>query len=238
MKKFIKKCFVAIALLIMLFTTLGNSVLAENTIRINSESSISVIPDKAKISIDVVSEKPTVEEAQEASNHSTKEIIDAILSLDIPKENITTSEFQIVPEYNYQLSGSRSIKSYRVIYSIGVTLDDINKLGNVIDISIKNGATNAYNIEYSYSKYDEVYIEALKEATKKGNLKAKAIADSSGTEIINIISIEEIKPYNDVYMNYKSSFMADKSAEGAQDMQIMSGNMIIRAEVNIEYNIK
>lgn len=236
-----KKTLSILLLMLLVVMSVNTYALADSTMRINADAKISVVPDIAKISIDFETEKPTVMEAQSASNSISKEIVNAIISLDIPKEDIITSEFHITPVYEYEQvkdNEVRHLKAYKVIHSIAVTVKDIKKLGSIIDISIKNGAVNAYNIEYFYSKYDEVYIEALKQATTHANLKAKAIAESSGSEILNIKNIEEIKTYSPYYTNYKRSLSENYIEDSSSSMEIMTGNIIINAEISIEYFIK
>lgn len=234
----------SVVLLILFFLTFSTISYAQSfdksQIVVNACSKISILPDSAKLNIDIRSEKSTVNEAQKSSNEKVTKVINALSRLGIKKENISTSDFTITPEYAYDykiVSSERRIKSYIAQYTLTVSVNDLNLVGKIIDTSIVNGASNTYDIEYFSSKYNEIYLEALANASKLAQKKANVLAESAGVKIDKIATIEEIRNYS-LSRNYKSSYNYDEEINQDNGMKVISANIIIQAEINVSYLLK
>lgn len=216
--------------MMLLFTT----VLAEDsaaTISVTGNASISIVPDTAKLDIGVTSINKKVEAAQQESNTKMNNIVNALKEKGLEETDIKTSQFSVYPVYDYN---STDIKSYRVENIIQVNIKDISTIGEIIDLSVKNGANTAYNITYESSNSLDKYLEALALATDNAKKKATAIAKAHGKELGEVVSINESQGYG----YHQAKTFRNNSLEDASATDIMISDVDVSAELYIVYAIK
>ena len=97
------------------------------------------------------------------------------------------------------------IKTYRVTNTLTVTLHDVSKTGEVIDIAVANGINQADSIQFMLSDEQAQVLrtEALKEAVSRARSDADTISAAMGTTITGVQKAEISSRYSPVYFqNY------------------------------------
>ncbi len=72
-----------------------------------------------------------------------------------------------------------------------MTVNDLKKVGVVIDQAVAAGANEVRGIQFSVRDEQALRAQALAEATKKARLGAQAIAAALGARITRILSVTE-----------------------------------------------
>ena len=151
----------------------------------------------------------------------------------IPKDKIETTQISLYPKYEY-IKRKRNLVGYTARNQIKVTIDNLDKVGIIIDSSIAAGANNVNNIRFSVKEESTFKKAALKKAFEDAKAKAEVIAAASGLKLSKIRSIQEagarvIPPF---------SSMRTLAAEGvgtAAETPVSPGKIEIHGNLTLVY---
>lgn len=203
------------------------------TITVNATGVVTIQPDKATVSLGVSSEDKDAKLAQNANNESTQKLLDALKDAGIPDEQIVTENYSLYPNYDYS-NEKPSITSYTASNQLSVTVLDINKVGDVINAAVDAGANQSYGIQFGVQDESEQYQEALQLAVQIAKPKAEAIANASGHQLGDILSIVE-SGSADTYRANVYSGVEYAAMDTAASMPVQSGTLDIRATVTVVF---
>ncbi|OPX66851.1 MAG: oxidative stress defense protein [Methanoregulaceae archaeon PtaB.Bin056] len=206
----------------------------DNTIVASGTGSVIGTPDRAQISLAVETENVNVKVAQAENAARMTKVMDALAAAGIPSDALKTTGYYIYPVYEDPKLYGQKIRAYRVTNTVTVTLHDVSKVGEVIDIGVANGINQASSIQFLLSDETSQVLrtEALKEATERAAADAKTVADALGVSIRSVKTAQVSGGYYPVaFQNYA---MAD-SASGAAPTPIQPGDVTVTATVTVTY---
>jgi uncharacterized protein len=146
-----------------------------NRLTVVGEGSVFANPDQAMITIGVITENQSLSAAQKENTVKTAAVINSLLSLGIPQNDIQTTTYRIEPQYNYE-NGHQIFKGYKVEHQLQVTIKDLSKTGQVIDQAVASGANFVSSIQFTVSDPDAFYNQALTLAIQNAQQKAIVMA--------------------------------------------------------------
>jgi uncharacterized protein YggE len=210
------------------------------TITTNGQSTIKATPDLVSIYFTVDTNGSTAQEAKDKNAEIVDNVITGLIKNGIKREDITTENFNIWPEYDWTESG-QVFKGYRATHSIRVQLDS-NKMddaGEVIDIGVDNGALISYiNFELSTEKQNEYKAQALSDATKDAKVKAESIASGLGKRLGAVVSVVDSSFDYYPWAIYRNDAMIGvEEAKTAISTNINPGQQEVNARVTVTYKI-
>ncbi|WP_179151943.1 SIMPL domain-containing protein [Oceanobacillus senegalensis] len=199
---------------------------------VTGTANLSVSPDYASVLLAVITENESLQEAQQENANRMNQVLLALQSLGIPKENIQTSTLNILPRYDY-VEGSQIFRGYEVINEILVIIQNINEIGNVIDTAVDAGINRVTSIQFNIEQGSRYYQQVLKLALENAREKANTIADTmeitlkSDPIVITEQLVQDESPVtNKVLAATPESFTTP----------IVSGQIQIRAKIKVIYN--
>lgn len=202
------------------------------TITVNGEGSTTVPPNYALLQIEVTTDGSEVEEAQRRNAAIMNQVIQSIIGLDIPRENIQTAAYNIFPRYDY-VDGKQVFRGYEVTNAISVKVPDISMVGKVIDTAVANGANRISSIEFRLDDEEVYYQRALSKALANAQLKSKTIAEtmrlSVSPQAIEIVEDKEGSPI----VPYRAMLL--ESSTGATPIEQGVITIIARVTVKFQY---
>ena len=207
------------------------------TIIVHGTSTINLKADYGSINLGVSTKGATVAEAQAANKEAMDKVIAAIRNQGVAEEDVTTSSFNVYPNYDYQyskLTEGDAVSGYQVDNMLMVTVRDLNKISVVLDAAMSAGANQSYGITFSSSKQAEAYDEALKAAVKDGARKAGLLAASMEKTLGGLVTMEE-KEYSYNLYGGSATYKAEDTAAGTP---ILSGQIAVNATVTLTYNFE
>lgn len=161
------------------------------TITMAGTGSVDVIPDRASVSLGVVTVAGTAGEALAANSPAVARVIAMLKESGVPAEGIATERFDVSPRYSRQQNESPVITGYQVTNMVRAEIPDLDELGGILDRAIEAGATDIGNIQMSYgdpqTARDEARVLAVKDAARKAEITARA----AGVGLGEILSISE-----------------------------------------------
>jgi len=196
-------------------------------------------PDRAQVSLAIETENPDVKVAQQENAARMKQVIDALVAAGIPADALETTGYTIYPVYDDIIKSQKDqkIRSYRVTNTVTVTLHDVNRTGEVIDIAVANGINQASSIQFMLSDEQAQVLrtEALKKAVARARADAETVASALGIQITSIRDVDISGGYMPVlYDNY----MIGNAVQKAAPTPIQPGDVTVTASVSISYLIR
>jgi uncharacterized protein len=146
-----------------------------NKMMVTGEGAVFAVPDRAMVTVGVITENQNLSAAQKENTDKTAAIINSLLALGIPHSDIQTAVYRIEPQYNYE-NGQQVFRGYKVEHQLQVTVKDLSKLGQVIEQAVASGANFVSSIQFTIANPDSFYNQALASAIQNAQQKAAAMA--------------------------------------------------------------
>ncbi len=221
----------AIALAAMASSASGQTL--PPTVSVTGEASISVPPDLAQVDSGVTTEAKTAREASEANNKAMGGVLQALKNAGLAEKDIQTSRLSLSPQSapNRNANAPFLIVGYRASNRVTVTIRDITKVADTIDVLVSAGANEISGISFMVSKASKVLDDARSEAIADARRKAEIYAKAANISIGAPISIsEETAPGP---MPYRKM-----AADMAASAPVAQGQETLRVSVSVSYEIK
>ncbi|OGY16191.1 MAG: hypothetical protein A2784_03910 [Candidatus Chisholmbacteria bacterium RIFCSPHIGHO2_01_FULL_48_12] len=157
---------------------------------VSGEGSATAIPDQAETTLGITASQSTVVAAQTQANEVINSIIKNLKDNGVEDKNITTQNYSINPNYDYQ-SGTNKITGYTVSANLLVKFTDFDQLNQAIDSAVSLGANQIGNVSFTLSPdarakaEDQAREQAVTEAKRKAENLSRA-ADIRLGKIVNI----------------------------------------------------
>lgn len=195
-------------------------------------------PDRAQVTFSVQTENTDVKLAQADNAGKMAMVQDALIAAGIPRDALKTTGYNIYPVYE-ESKGllAPKIRTYQVTNSLTVTLHNVSRTGEIIDIGVANGINQASSIQFMLSDEQAQVLrtEALKEAVSRARSDADTISAAMGIAITGVQKAEISGGYSPVYFqNYATDAAATRNAAATP---IQSGDITVSATVTITYII-
>jgi uncharacterized protein YggE len=147
-------------------------------------------PDRAFVTVSSESRSKNSAEAQKLNATAMTAVLQRIEQAGVPKDAIRTIGYELHPEFDYP-NGRQTFRGYLARNSVEVRLDDIDRVGIVIDAAGAAGAATITGIRFDLRNRAAVERDALRQAVADGRARAEAAAAGAGVTIDRIIRIEE-----------------------------------------------
>lgn len=215
------------------FTSPVSAELVEtkNEISVNGTGVIMAKPDTGIISVGVDTADMDPQKAQAENTRLSNQLIEALKKAGVKEADIKTAHYNMYREYNYH-EGKSTEGKYRVTHGYEVTVRDIQIVGTIIDTAANNGANQINGVRFTVTDTSKYYQEALKIAIKNAEGKATTIAEAISVKLSKPSKIME-NSYSEPAPRYMDMGLAKEMADSTQ---IISGELEIRANVQVTYN--
>jgi len=208
-----------------------------NTLTVQGVAEFDTAPDEAIISFAIETQDMDVKVAQEENRKRANSVMQALSLVDVSKNKIETTFYNIQKVKEWDPETRKQIdKGYRVINTMKVTLDDLNKAGDVTDAVVKSGVNkvNDINFQLSDEKQAEVKAEALRLAAENAKIKADALALGSGVTLGKVSSVQE-----EMFDYYPTRAYAEKAVmAGGMDDEYMPPTPISPEQVHVQVKVR
>lgn len=213
------------------------STAGPRTITVVGEGVVNIEPNVARTNIGVEVVRPTVEEAAAENSQIVDDLLATLTELGIPGKDIQTSGFNVYAErFSSGSPASEDEVQYRVSNSVTVIIRDLDKVGEVLDASIKAGANNIFGVEFLLDDATAVRSEARQVAVENARATAEELAALNGVQVGKIISISEVVGgAGGFYNNSISSFQIGMG--GADRTPIQPGQLRLTMQLQITYEL-
>jgi uncharacterized protein YggE len=205
-----------------------------NTISVSGTGSITVAPDEAHVSFAVWTQAVTATDALSSNADRMNKVIKALTDAGVAMENIKTTAYSLDPIITYpdKATETPKIVGYMARNQIDVTLTDVTSVGRIIDAGVAGGANVVQSVYFtiSDSKSAQVRDQAIQEAVKDADSKAKVLAQSQNLKLTGPTSIT-------LGYEYPGPVYAERIG-AAQTTPIIPGPLTVTANVQVTYSFE
>jgi uncharacterized protein YggE len=197
------------------------------------EGLVKATPDQAWVSIGAETRSKVSKDAQQRNAEVMTAVIQKVASFGIPKDAIKTTAIDLQLEFDYA-NGKQTPRGYVACNTVEVRVDELSKLGDVLDAVVNSGASNIHGVRFDVKQRDQLEAAALQTAVKNASAKAQAVAAGSNRAVDRILKIEELSSGGSPVPMMRQMSMA--RAEAATPVE--AGELEIRAQVRLVVAIK
>jgi uncharacterized protein YggE len=194
------------------------------------EGLVEATPDRAVVTIAAEARARGPKEAQSQVAAIMSAVQKSLADAKVPADAIRTTGLDLQQEFDYR-DGKQTSRGFVARNSVEARLDDIDRVGSIIDVAVAAGATGISGIHFDVKERAALEREALKRAVADARARADAAAAGAGGAIDRVLKIEEMRggPMPPVPM-YRTTAMA---AEAAPQTPVAPGQIEIRARVTL-----
>lgn len=154
------------------------------TVSVSGTGTIDATPDIARLSLAVQRRDASMQAARDDTIRVSKAFLALCTRLGIKESKIRTSGLTIQPEYRWDEKDNKQVfTGYFVQRQLQVEINDIDKLGDVIEGAIDAGVNEVSPPQLDSSKRKELNRDALAAATEDAKANAERIATSLGVKL-------------------------------------------------------
>jgi uncharacterized protein YggE len=153
-------------------------------------SRVQVAPDRAFLMLATEATAPAPTAAQQRIAQAMAAVRARLKSAKVPDDAVKTVSYSLQEDADF-VNGRRVPKGYRASNAIEVRVDDVDRVGEVLDAAVQAGATTVNEIRFDLKDRDAVERQALKQAVADARARADAIAAGAGVTIASIVRIDE-----------------------------------------------
>ena len=166
-----------------------------SSIRVTGDSKVTARPDRVQIDVGVTTRATHSQEAAQQNARDVDAMLAAVRKSAGPTAVLKTISYSLNPNYQYHPNGAEpTLTGYTATNVVQVTLDDLAKIGSVIDSAAQSGANHVQGIQFTLRDQDAVRAEALREAALRARAEAEVLAGALGLRVVRILSVEELSP--------------------------------------------
>ncbi len=207
-----------------------------SSIRVTGDARVTAKPDRAQIDIGVITRATLSEDAASQNAREVDAVLAAVRKVGGPTAVLKTISYSLSPNYRPRpKEGEPTIEGYTALNVVQVTLDDLGKIGAVIDAATRAGANRIQGIQFTLRDQDAVRAQALREAATRARAEADVLAAALGVKVLRILSVEESSPRIvpvRVYGGAQRAMAAD-----AAPTPVEAGTLDITADVTLSVEV-
>ena len=192
-------------------------------------------PDRAWVSIAAESRAKSPREAQRVNADAMAAVLQKIKGLGLAPDAIRTTAYQLQPEFDYA-NGRQSLRGYLARNVIEVRVDDVARVGEVLEAAVGSGATSVGGVRFDLKDRERAEREALRRAVADARGRAEAAASGADLRVSGILRIDEQRAFVPEPRPVMMRQAMEMSA--AEAPPIAPGEIEVRVTVTLTASIK
>lgn len=208
-------------------------------ITVVGEGSSAVEPDIAVANIGVQVANADVQAASDEAEEIMNAVIAAIQEQGVAEEDIQTSGFSIFAEFSpiSQSSEQPQTPLYRVSNNVNVTIRELDQVATILDAAIGAGANNIFGVNFSVDDPSQAAAEARAEAIDNAEQKAQDLAELTGLQLGNVVSVSEIIGSRGGFYGSTGLAPASQLGLGGGGGPIAPGQLNVNVQLEVVYGV-
>lgn len=206
---------------------------SDKVIKVFGEGVVLARPDQAIVTLGVITEDNNLQQAQQKNAQDSTNVINAIVNSGVSRENIQTTDYRVDIQYDFQ-NGQQVFRGYRITNILTIKIENIQSVGEIVDIAVDSGANTVRNIELTISNPDRYYHQAFEKAIQNAKAKADTAASTLGVIVPDVPA--RLKELSNLTPEPPRPYVLGVSTESAVTTPIEAGQNQIRASVEATFN--
>lgn len=206
----------------------------ESDINVSATATVSITPDRARLTIGVQTDAPTAAAAGAENARRATAIQAALTGKRIAGLRVTTTGYRVEPQQRWdQPEQVARVIGYRVQNTVVVVVPDPAQVGPLIDAALGAGATNIASIEFFLADPAPARRDALTQAMEQAKAEAAVLAKAAGGRlgVLRSVSVQEDNSGGPMPM----MMMRGAVADAAPQTPITPGDQHLRVTVQTRW---
>ncbi|AMY07574.1 26 kDa periplasmic immunogenic protein precursor [Luteitalea pratensis] len=156
----------------------------------SGEGVVKRAPDQAFVTVASEARSRQPNEAQAQNAKVATAIRARLAGFKLPDDAVRTVSVDMQPEFDWA-NGKQTLKGYLATNVIEVRLDDVARVGDVVDGVIASGATRVAGVRFTLKDMAAAEQQALSLASASALARAKAMASGVGRNVDRVVRLDE-----------------------------------------------
>jgi uncharacterized protein YggE len=195
---------------------------APPSVQVTAEATVAAAPDQAKIDVGVATQAQSSAEAARRNAELLERVLAELRKAAGADATVQTISYSVQPEYRQPDNRPPVIAGYTVSNVVRVTLNELARVGDVIDAATRAGANQIRQLQFGLKEPHIVQAQALRAAAAQAQSKADALAAALGAKVVRILSATEgtppVQPMRDVMFAMRSEAVSTPVEPGTIDV--------------------
>jgi uncharacterized protein YggE len=201
---------------------------------VSAQGEVRVTPDQATAVFAVETRRPVAATAGADNARTTKAVIDAIRAVGVAAEDISTLDYSVYPDQQWDPKDRVSkVVGYVVRNSVRVRITKLERSAAVIDAALAKGANTINSLDLSSSTINSARREALANAVEQAKADAELMAKAAGGQLGGLIELSTQDIGVPVFESPK--LMRAMATADAAPTPVMGGTQTLSARVSARW---
>jgi uncharacterized protein len=216
----------------------GQQMSLPHLVKASGEATLSVKPDRARITLGVDTHAGTAAAAVTQNAAQTAQVLEALKKTVGGGLDLKTSGYSLQPDITYPRDGGTpKTTGYHAQNSITGTLDDLTLVGKFVDAATGAGANNVSSISFDLKNEADVRSQALVQAASQAKANAEAIAKALNLQVVAVVEANVADaPIVRPLMQSRVALAAMPKA--SVETPIEAGNVDVHARVEVAIEVR
>ncbi|SFR31031.1 MULTISPECIES: SIMPL domain-containing protein [Halorubrum] len=211
----------------------GDEAQLERSIEVTATGEATSAPDRATLRVAVTATGPDAEAVRDELDAGDEELRAALTEWGLDDDAIRTAQYDVRESYETREDPNRT--RYEGVHQYAIDLDDVDAVGEVIDVAVNAGADRVQRIQFGLSEETEreVREEAIAKAMANADADAAALANASGLEVSGVYEVSTAQSGGGVYVERATA--AAGGGDAGASTAIEAGDVTVSVSVKVVY---
>jgi uncharacterized protein YggE len=194
---------------------------------------VEAVPDMATASLGVRTEAETAQEAMAANSDAMEAVLQRLRSGGIDARDVQTNRLSLYPRYEHDPAEDRpEVRGYVAENSVSITVRDLDRLGEVLDAAIADGANTLDGLDFSVADPARLEDAARAAAMADARRKAEQLAAAAGAALGPVRAIEATEDRGGIMFRGRQDM-----AQMAESVPIAPGEIAVTSRVTVTFDL-
>jgi uncharacterized protein len=209
-----------------------------SSIRVTGDARVTAKPDRVQIDIGVITRAALSADAATQNARDVDAVLAAVRKAAGSAAALKTISYSLSPNYRYRpKEGEPTIEGYTALNVVQVTLDDLGRMGPVIDAATQAGANRIQGIQFTLRDPDAVRTQALREAATRARAEVDVLAAALGLKVLRVLTVDENSPRIVPLRVYSAAARTMAAEAAAPPTPVEAGTLDITADVTLSVEV-
>jgi len=206
---------------------------ADRTIQVSGTGTVDTAPDQAVLEVAILADGEEPAPVRDDLSTGAADLTDTLDDLGVEYE---TSEYNIRQDRNPRDDDEEP--AVRGVHAFEITLDDPDRIGEVIDGAVDAGAeVGEVRLTLSDEQREQLRNDAIQAAMDDARQQADTIATTSGLEVAAVSSVDASQQrFSPVAFDGQRAVAEAGDDAGAPPTQVETGEVTVTYRVSVTYN--
>ena len=213
----------------------ADSMFRATTLNLAAHGEVRTAPDMATITIGVMTEAKTAQEAMRANAAKMTQVVASLRTQGVAERDIQTSSLNLNPQYRYVENRAPELTGYQASNNVTIRVMDIARLGQALDASVSVGANQIHGVSFGLKDPAAAEDQARRKAVQALSAKADLYAGATNHRIGRLVNLTEGGGYSAPppmpMQMARAGFAKDESTP------VSGGEILVRIDVSGLYEL-